>query len=139
MTVSAAASDNSGVVLIVWRCVMPKVAFDLAEIAQEFMADFAAWYERAQRAKAEERLAADRVQNEADYLACGRRFQRLTNKALKRRWITALRRMFNEDRRRRSEVDDLGAELSLRKISKVDLPTDVRELVIGTPHAGAAG
>ena len=117
---------------------MPKVKFDLAEIAQEFMADFAAWYERARIANVEERLAAEQVENEAGYLAGGRRFQRLTSAALKKRWIAVLRRDLGADRHRRTEMDDLSAELSLRKISKVDLPQDVRELVIGTPHARTA-
>jgi len=115
---------------------VPRIKFDIAEIAQEFMAAYGGWHERMQIAKVEARMAAERVENEASYLAGGRRFQRLTNAALKRRWIVVLRRDLGADRRRRNEMDDLSAELSLRKIGKIDLPEDVRNLVAGTPRAG---
>lgn len=94
---------------------MPKVGFDLAEIAQEIMGVYAGWYERAKRAEAEERFEAERTKSEAAYLAGGRRFKSLSNKALKARWRVALRRDLAADRRRRTVRDDLVAELSLRK------------------------
>jgi hypothetical protein len=94
---------------------MPRVAFDLAEIAEEFMADFAGWYERSRQAKLEELFQAERKKSEADYLAGGRRFKSLSDKALKGRWKVALRRDLAANRRRRNVRDDLIAELSLRK------------------------
>jgi hypothetical protein len=74
-------------------------------------------------------LAVERMENEADYRLRGRRLKNLTDEALKRRWLQCLRRQFKEDRRRRTEMDDVSAELSLRGISNVKLPPDVLELV----------
>jgi hypothetical protein len=116
---------------------MPKVAFDLGEIAREFMGDFAAWYERAQLAMVEERLAAERELNKASYLASGRRFETLTDTALKQRWIKCLRRTFSANRRQRVEMDDIAGEISMRRLD-IKLPKDVRELIGAGPRPGAA-
>jgi hypothetical protein len=125
-------------VIVFWRCVMPKVAFDLGEIAQEFMAAYAGWFERAQAAKVEERLAAERELNKASYLASGRRFETLTDTALKQRWIKCLRRTFSAHRRQRVEMDDIADEISMRRLN-IKLPKDVRELIGAGPRPRAAG
>jgi hypothetical protein len=116
---------------------MPKVAFDLAEIAKEFMAAYAGWYQRARIAEVEEQLTAERTAKEANYLAGGRRFQKLTTAALKRKWLKTLKRDVEADRRRYAELDDLGAELALRRITKIDLPADVRKLMNSMPRDAA--
>jgi hypothetical protein len=77
----------------------------------------------------EARLAGERMENEADYRLRGRRLESLTDVALKRRWLRCLRREFSADRRRRTEMDDIGAELSLPGIAKVKLPPDLLELI----------
>ncbi|WP_426442896.1 hypothetical protein [Bradyrhizobium genosp. P] len=115
---------------------MPKVQFDLEEIAKEFMAAYGGWYERMRVAKVGAQLAAEREQNEANYLAAGRRLERLSDKDLSRKWIAVLRRLYGEDRRLRNEIDDLSAELGLRKL-RIDLPEDVRALLAG--RAGKVG
>jgi hypothetical protein len=69
------------------------------------------------------------MENEADYRSRGRRLERLTDAALRQRWIKCLRRVFKADRLRRVEMDDISAELSLRGITSVKLPRDVLELV----------
>jgi hypothetical protein len=74
-------------------------------------------------------LAIERMENESDYRTRGRRLEPLTDAALKQRWIKCLRRVLNADRLRRTEMDDISAELSLRGISNVKLPPDVLELV----------
>lgn len=74
-------------------------------------------------------LAIERMQNEANYRMRGRRLGSLTDAALKRRWLQCLRREFNAARRRRTEMDDIGAELSLREIANVTLPLDLLELI----------
>lgn len=94
---------------------MPLVAFDLDEIAREFVADFAGWYERSRQAQLEKCFQDERKKSEADYLANGRRFKSLSDKALKARWRVALRRDLAANLRRRTVRDDLVAELSLRK------------------------
>lgn len=115
---------------------LPKVQFDLEEIAKEFMAAYGGWYERMRVAKVGAQLAAEREQNEANYLAAGRRLERLSDKDLSRKWIAVLRRLYGEDRRLRNEIDDLSAELGLRKL-RIDLPEDVRALLAG--RAGKVG
>jgi hypothetical protein len=74
-------------------------------------------------------LAVERLENEADYRLRGRRLEPLTDEALKRRWLQCLRREFNAARRRRTEMDDVGAELSLPGIANVKLPRDPLELI----------
>jgi hypothetical protein len=74
-------------------------------------------------------LAVERMENEADYRLRGRHLEPLTDEALKRRWLQCLRREFNAARRRRTEMDDIGAELSLRGIANVKLPPDLLELI----------
>lgn len=123
------------------KLAVPKVKFDLAEIAEEFMVAYGGWYERMQIAKLEARMAADRTANEARYVEAGRRFQKTTAAALKRRFVKVYRSDLEASRRRRVEMDDLSAELGLRNITKVDLPADVRELAAAeaTSIAGTAG
>jgi hypothetical protein len=120
---------------------VPKVKFDIAEIAEEFMAAYGGWYERMQIAKVEARMAAESAANQARYVEAGRRLQKMTTAALKRRWVNVYRRDLEASRRRREELDDLGAELALRNMTKVDMPADVRELMVAeaTLIAGAAG
>jgi hypothetical protein len=65
----------------------------------------------------------------AGYHSRGRRFQPLTDAALKRRWLKCLRREFNAARFSRTEMDDISAELSLRGIVNVKLPPDLIELM----------
>jgi hypothetical protein len=74
-------------------------------------------------------LASERLQNEASYCSRGRRFKPLTDAALKQRWIKCLRRTINADRLRRTEMNDVCAELSLRGISSVKLPPHILEVV----------
>jgi hypothetical protein len=105
----------------------------------EFMRDYGKAKQQRDLAKIEALLLAERTKNRAEYLAGGRRFQSLTDVVLTRRWIKCLRRQLIEDRRRRTELDDLGGELSLRNISTVKLPPDVLELIDAGPRAGAAG
>ena len=69
------------------------------------------------------------MENEADYRLRGRRLETLTDAALKRRWLKCLRREFSAARRHRTEMDDIGAELSLRGIENVKLPQDLLELI----------
>jgi hypothetical protein len=71
----------------------------------------------------EARLLAERMEALAGYHSRGRRFQPLTDAALKRRWLKCLRREFNAARFRRTEMDDISAELSLRGIVNVKFAT----------------
>jgi hypothetical protein len=77
----------------------------------------------------EARLLAERMENEAAYSSRGRRFQSLPDRALKQRWIKCLRRQFSADHRRRVEMDDIAAELSLRSIASVPLPPDLIQIM----------
>jgi hypothetical protein len=77
----------------------------------------------------EARLLVERMENEVAYRSRGRRFQPLTDAALKQRWLRCLRRQFGVARRRRTELDDRAAELSLRGIQNVPLPPDLQELI----------
>jgi hypothetical protein len=77
----------------------------------------------------EARLLAERLENEAAYRSRGRRFQSLPDTALKQRWIKCLRRQLSADRRRRVEMDDIAAELSLRSIASVPLPPDLIQII----------
>jgi hypothetical protein len=74
-------------------------------------------------------LAIERMENEADYRIRGRRLEPLTDAALKQRWIKCLRRVLNADRLRRTEMDNISAELSLRGVSNVKLPPDLLAMV----------
>jgi hypothetical protein len=74
-------------------------------------------------------LAVERMENEADYRLRGRRFEPLTDADLEGRWLKCLRRELNAVRLQRTEMQDIGAELSLRGINNVKLPPDLLELV----------
>jgi hypothetical protein len=80
-------------------------------------------------AMVEARLLVERMENEAAYRSDGRRFQRLTDAALKQQYIKCLRRQLSADRRRRVEMDDIAAELSLRSIASVPLPPDLIQII----------
>jgi hypothetical protein len=77
--------------------------------------------------------------NGAYYLLQGRRFRALTDQALKERWLKCFRREFYTDDRLRTELDDIGAELSLRRLSIAEflLPPAKRDRVERPPETNA--
>lgn len=77
----------------------------------------------------EARLLIERLEHAASYRSRGRRFQPLTDAALKQRWLRCIRREFGVARRRRTELDDIAAELAIRGIANVPLPPDLQELI----------
>lgn len=95
----------------------------------EFMSAYNKASEQLILSRVEASLFAERESNKANYLSCGRRFQSLTDASLKQRWIKRLRQTLSADRRHRTELDDLGGEISLRNITNVKLPPDVIELI----------
>ena len=78
---------------------------------------------------AEAALALGEKENEASYLARGRRLKYLTDEVLRERWITYLRREFIELAEHRTEGNDISAELSIRGTRNVGLPVDVMQIM----------
>lgn len=72
-------------------------------------------------------LASERMDNEVSYRSRGRHLEKVTEADLKRRFVKCLRREFNIERSRRTEMDDISAELSLRGINRVEFPPDLLE------------
>jgi len=64
-------------------------------------------------------VRSDEMEETKDYLARGRRFAWMTDSAVEEAWAVAFRRWVNnEDLTAQAEMDDLDAELRLRKISR---------------------
>jgi hypothetical protein len=72
-------------------------------------------------------LASERMDNEISYRSRGRHLEKVMEADLKRRFAKCLRREFNIDRSRRTEMRDIFAELSVRGINRVVIPADLRE------------
>jgi hypothetical protein len=83
--------------------------------------------ERSDLERLEAFLASERMENEISYRSRGRHLEKVTEADLKRRFVKCLRREFNIDRSRRTEMQDISAELSLRGINRVEIPADLRE------------
>ena len=75
-------------------------------------------------------LANEQLDGVARYLSRGRRLHSLDEAALKQLWIDEVRRALHKRTFNSMLMDDIGSELSLRGIKRIELPPELHAAVM---------